>query len=98
MKKAKKIARYKIYFERSRTYLGYVQFMLILKIFLSDIGISSFGWMGICLVICTFFMFLIGWLDTYFGIRSRELEDNTYKNPFMTEMLDKIDKLLENQK
>jgi len=97
MKNAKRAAKYKIYFDRSRVYLSYFQLIMILKIFLSDIGIDSMGWTVICLLVCTALMFVIGWLDTYLGIRAREMENNTYVNPFMTEILTKLNKLLDDK-
>jgi len=93
MKLSKDIARIKIYFDRSRAYIGYIQLALIFKIFLETIGIGSnilfiggilIGYAGIL---------LLGYLDTRFGIRSREIENNSRHNPILMRML----KLLEDR-
>jgi len=83
----KRIARYKIYLDRSRTYAAYIQLLLLIKLVLSDVGIDStwmvLGGLGLCMCI---FMF-VGYLDTRLGIRSREMEDNGLKNPILMEIL-----------
>ena len=87
MKLAKRIAKYKIYLDRSRTYAAYIQLLLLLKLVLSDVGVYSV-WLvvgGLFLCMCLF-MF-VGYLDTRLGIRSREMEDNGLKNPILMEIL-----------
>lgn len=91
MKLSKKIAEYKIYFDRGRIYISYIQFILLLKIAFSDF-IKGYMYF-IALPGALLFMFGIGYLDTRFGIRKRELENNASQNPVLTEILKRIDEL-----
>ena len=93
MKRARKIAKYKIYLDRSRTYVGYIQLMLIIKLVLSDVGISSNIWLIGSLVTCVLLLGIIGYLDTKLGIRRREIENHSWNNPVLMEILDKLKKL-----
>ena len=88
MKLARRIAKYKIYLDRSRAYVGYVQLLLLLKLVLSDVGISSLWVLGGGLAACMAVFLLIGYLDTRLGIRSREMENNSLVNPVLKEILE----------
>lgn len=90
MKLAKKIARYKIYLDRSRTYAAYVQLLLLLKLVLSDVGVTPIWLLVGGLFACMVVFLIIGYLDTRLGIRSREMEDNSRKNPILMEIYNKI--------
>lgn len=97
MKLSKLIARNKIYLDRSRTYLSYFQLLMLFKLTLSDIGIRDNIWLIIGFAVSIVLMLVVGYLDTKFGIRSRELEDNSVKNPVLMEILNRI-KNIENDK
>ena len=90
MKLSKLIARNKIYLDRSRTYLSYIQLLMLFKLFLSDIGISNNIWLLIGFAVSVIGMLVIGYLDTKFGIRSREMEDNSFKNPVLMDILNRL--------
>ena len=90
MKLAKRIAKYKIYLDRSRGYAGYVQLLLLLKLTLSDMGINSLFVLGGGLAACMGIFLVVGYLDTRLGIRGRELENNSRHNPIFMEILNKI--------
>lgn len=85
----KKGIRFKIYFDRARMYFGYLQFIILLKLFLDSVNIKSNIWIYISLIVFVFFIF--GWLDTKYGLRKTEIEDNARQNPVLKEILDKID-------
>ena len=93
MKRARKIARYKIYFDRSRTYAGYLQLALIIKLFLSDVGIGSNVWLFVGLIACGVFLITVGYLDTRLGIRRREIENQSWHNPVLMEILERLKKI-----
>ena len=90
MKLAKRIAKYKIYLDRSRGYAGYVQLLLLLKLTLSDMGINSLFVLGGGLAACIAIFLLIGYFDTRFGIRSRELENHSRQCPVTMEILNTV--------
>lgn len=86
MTTSKNIARFKIYFDRARTYASYVQLLLLLKLVLSDMGITSNLILFIGLVASMLLFLIIGYIDTKLGIRRREMENNTIHNPILNEM------------
>lgn len=87
MKLSKLIAKYKIYLDRSRTYLSYVQLAMIMKLFFSDVNIDN-NWILLAgVVVCFLLLVLLGYLDTRFGIRAREMENNSMHNPVIKEIL-----------
>lgn len=86
MKYSKTIAKYKIFLDRSRMYLNYVQFTIMLKLLFSDINIESDFLFFVLLVAVLLLMIFIGYLDTLFGIRSREMENNSLTNPVLREI------------
>jgi len=106
MKLAKEIARIKIYFDRSRMYFSYMQFILILALFIQGYE-SDFVKEHLKLILIlaipvmiACFVF-IGWLDEKAGIRKREIENITKINPVITELmkrLENIEKILKNVK
>lgn len=96
MKLSKLIAINKIYLDRSRTYLSYIQLLMLFKLFLSDIGISNNLWLLIGFAVSVVGMLVIGYLDTRLGIRSRELENNSLRNPVLVDILKTL-KRIENE-
>jgi hypothetical protein len=96
MKLSKFVAQNKIYLDRSRTYLSYIQLLILFKLFLSDIGITDNFWLIIGFVVSIFIMLIVGYFDTKFGIRSREMENNSTKNPVLMDILKRI-KRIENE-
>jgi len=106
MKLAKEIARIKIYFDRSRMYFSYMQFILILALFVRDYE-SAFiqKYINLILLLAIPIMIVcfvfIGWVDEKAGIRKREIENITKINPVITEImkrLENIEKILKNVK
>jgi hypothetical protein len=69
---------------------------MLFKLFLSDIGISDNLWLVIGFFVSVVGMLVIGYLDTRLGIRSREMEDNSLKNPVLVEILESL-KRIENE-
>ena len=97
MKNIKRFAGVKIYLDRARTYLSYVQLVMVVKLFATDIGIESNYIIGIGLILCTVAFIVIGWLDTKLGIRKSEYENQSLQNPILVEILNKIKKIEETQ-
>ncbi|MDF1550032.1 MAG: hypothetical protein P1P88_19560 [Bacteroidales bacterium] len=108
------LIRWKIYFDRSRMYIGYIQFFLIGFVFLQSFKNNAFGdWIfkyaiisiPIALILFVFLSLLLGYMDTKLGFREEELRNLSKSNPIMMEMLEslkenkeKIDTIEENRR
>jgi hypothetical protein len=91
--------RWKVYFDRSRMYIGYIQFFLIGYVFLKDFQDKPWGELifkyaiisiPAGLVLFVFFSLLLGYIDTKLGFREEELRNLSKSNPVMVEMLNSI--------
>ena len=96
--------RWKIYFDRSRMYIGYIQFFLIAYVFLKDFKGGHLGGLifkyaiisvPIALILFVFFSLLLGYLDTKLGFREEELRNLSKSNPMMVEMLESLKEIKE---
>jgi len=98
----KTMIRWKVYIDRARMYIGYIQFLMIGFVFLEAyketiIGRLIFDNLLISIPIL-FFLFIgmslfIGRLDTVFGFREEELRNSSSSNPVMRELLSKLDEM-----
>jgi hypothetical protein len=106
------LIRWKIYFDRSRMYIGYIQFFLIGIVFLQSFKNKPWGELifkyalisiPIALVSFVFLSLLLGYLDSKLGFREEELRNLSKSNPVMMEMLAQLKeinaklKILENK-
>ena len=96
----KRIVRYKVYFDRSRMYIGYVQFIILLLVLFESYKETKFGVWFYDNVLWAFPVFLvlffsgsiiIGYLDKKF-IRPYEQEEVTSTNPWIMEILEEVKK------
>jgi len=96
--------RWKIYFDRSRMYIGYIQFFLIAFVFLKDFKGGHLGGLifkyaiisiPIALILFIFLSLLLGYMDTKLGFREEELRNLSKSNPMMVEMLDSLKEIKE---
>lgn len=101
------LIRWKIYFDRSRMYIGYIQFFLIGIVFLQSFKDQSWGEfifryaiiaIPIVLILFVFLSLLLGYLDTKLGFREEELRNLSKSNPVMVEMLDSLNEIKEKLK
>ena len=90
------LIRWKIYFDRSRMYIGYIQFFLIGIVALQSFKDESWGVflykyalisIPVLLILFVFLSLLLGYLDTKLGFREEELRNLSKSNPVMMEML-----------
>jgi hypothetical protein len=90
------LIRWKIYFDRSRMYIGYLQFFLIGIVFLQSFKNKPWGELifkyalisiPLALVLFIFLSLLLGYLDSKLGFREEELRNLSKSNPVMMEML-----------
>ena len=96
------LIRWKIYFDRSRMYLGYIQFFLIGIVFLQSFKDRSWGEfifnnaiisIPIAMVLFVLLSLILGYLDSKLGLREEELRNLSKSNPIMMEMLDQLKEL-----
>jgi hypothetical protein len=98
------LIRWKIYFDRSRMYIGYIQFFLIGIVFLQSFKDQEWGILlyeyaiisipALLLLFIVFSLFL-GYLDTKLGFREEELRNLSKSNPVMMEMLMSLNEIKE---
>ena len=95
MSKRRSVIRWKIYFDRSRMWLSYIQFFLIVIVFLKSFdGIDKivFGYayisIPVVLILFVILSLLLGYIDSRLGFRHEELRNTAMANPVMVEMLD----------
>lgn len=90
------LIRWKVYFDRSRMYIGYIQFFLVGVVFLQsfkDQRWSEFLFtyalvsIPVALILFLILSLLLGYLDTRLGLREEEMRNVSRSNPVMMEML-----------
>lgn len=103
----KNLIRWKVYIDRSRMYIGYIQFFLIGIVFLKEYketwwGEKVFDYalisIPISVVLFVLLSLILGYLDSKFGFREEEQRNLSRSNPITMEMfalLQKIDKRLD---
>ena len=78
------LIRWKIYFDRSRMYIGYIQFFLIGIVFLQSFKDKSWGELifknalisiPIALVLFVLLSLILGYLDSKLGLREEEFRN-----------------------
>lgn len=103
----KTLIRWKVYIDRARMYVGYVQFLMIGFVFLeaykdSSIGLLIFNnlfWsIPILFLLFIILSLILGRLDTVLGFREEELRNASTSNPIMREILSKMEELKEEVK
>ena len=98
----KKIIALKIYFDRARMYLGYINFFILnlvlinsfdnpeIKIFIQD---YKFLVVPILFIAYLLLLILIGYMDTKLGFRQEEMRNNASINPVMQELIRTVDEI-----
>lgn len=96
------LIRWKVYIDRARMYIGYIQFLMIGFVFLeaykeSSIGVLIFDNLAfsipILFLIFIVLSLIIGRLDTVLGLREEELRNSSSSNPVMREILSNIEEM-----
>lgn len=98
----KTLIRWKVYFDRSRMYIGYIQFFLIGVVFLKSFKDNAFGEfifkyalisIPIAFLVFILISLILGYLDSKLGFREEELRNLSKSNPVMMEMLAELKEL-----
>ena len=99
--------RWKVYLDRSKMYIGYINLFMMVTIFLGAIKNTQVGkflianvYIAIPILIILFIVFalILGYWDTKLGIRSEELRNLSSQNPVQMEMLKTIRDMKTEQK
>jgi len=92
----KTLIRWKIYIDRAKMYVGYIQFLMIAFVLLEAYKESSLGKLifdnmlisvPIIFLIFIILSLIIGRIDTLLGLREEELRNFSTSNPVMREIL-----------
>ena len=110
----KSLIRWKVYIDRSKMYMGYIQFLLIIFVTIESLGdnpIKDFVFTSpmvafpIILVLFFLFSLVIGYLDSRLGFREEEIRNHSKSNPVLmdiqkslTELNAKVAKMEQNSK
>lgn len=107
------LIRWKVYIDRSKMYIGYIQFLLIIFVFINSLDnnpVSQFvvekPYIAVPLVLILFVVcsLILGYLDSKLGFREEEIRNHARSNPVLRqiqtsldEVNSKIDKLEKSQ-
>ena len=100
----KTFIRWKVYIDRARMYIGYIQFLMIAFVLLEAYEDTTFGKLiydnllistPVIFIVFIIGSLIIGRIDTLLGFREEELRNSSTSNPVMRELLTKIDELTE---
>lgn len=98
------IIRWKVYFDRSRMYIGYIQFFLIGIVFLQSFKDKPWGEfifnysliaIPVALLLFILLSLILGYLDSKLGFREEELRNLSSSNPVLMEILSSLNELKE---
>lgn len=98
----KTLIRWKIYIDRAKMYVGYVQFLMIAFVLLEAYKESSIGQLifnnmviSIPVIFLVFIVLslLVGRIDTLLGLREEELRNASSSNPIMREILKNMEQI-----
>jgi hypothetical protein len=98
----KSIIRWKVYFDRSRMYIGYIQFFLIGIVFLESFkdrpwGEFIFRYALIAIPLALFLFILLslvlGYFDSRLGLREEELRNLSSSNPVLMEIMHSLNEI-----
>ncbi|WP_439184475.1 hypothetical protein [Carboxylicivirga taeanensis] len=98
----KSLIRWKIYIDRARMYVGYIQFLMIGFVFLESYKETNWGRLvfenlsySIPVLFGLFIVLhlVLGRVDTLLGLREEEMRNAATSNPVMRELLAKVNEL-----
>ncbi|WKN41550.1 hypothetical protein [Tunicatimonas pelagia] len=89
------LIRWKVYIDRARMYIGYIQFFMIGVVFMEAFRDEPFGqlifqyiYISIPILFVLFIVgsIIIGYLDSRFGLREEELRNLSSSNPVLRDI------------
>ena len=96
----KSLIRWKIYIDRAKMYVGYVQFLMIAFVLLEAYKETYLGQLifnnmliSVPIIFMVFILasLILGRIDTLLGLREEELRNSSTSNPVMREILKKLE-------
>jgi len=100
------LIRWKVYLDRSKMYISYINLFMMVTIFLEAIKNTTIGKffmahvyvaIPVLIIIFIFFALLLGYWDSKYGIRSEEMRNLTSQNPIQMEILELVRDIKKNQ-
>ncbi len=97
--KKEKLIALKIYFDRAKMYLGYINFFMLNIVLINSIDNTAFKAyiqeykliiVPVMFVIYMSGLIFIGFLDTKLGLRREEMRNNAMMNPVITDLLNTV--------
>lgn len=91
--------RWKIYIDRARMYIGYIQFFMIGIVFFESFRDKALGrlvyeymYISIPILFLLFLLFslVLGYLDTRLGFKEEEQRNMSHSNPILMEILQSV--------
>lgn len=98
----KKLIRWKVYIDRSRMYIGYIQFFLIIYVFIRSLGNNPFTEyvfshslvaLPVLLFLFILLSLVIGYIDSRLGLREEEIRNFSKSNPVLMDILKSLKEL-----
>jgi hypothetical protein len=98
----KTLIRWKIYIDRAKMYVGYIQFLMIAFVLLEAYKESSIGqlifnnmfiFIPIIFLIFIILSLIVGRIDTLLGLREEELRNASSSNPIMRDILKNMEEI-----
>ncbi len=102
----KTAVRWKIYLDRAKMYLNYINFVMIVFVFLNSINDSRIRevldenkivFYPLVMVLFISLSLVLGFFDTKLGLRKEEMRNNSTENPVMMEVLNHLKEIKSNQ-
>ena len=100
----KTLIRWKVYIDRSKMYIGYVQFLLIIFVFIRSLGdnpltdfVFTSPMIAVPIILTTFILvsLVLGYLDSRLGLREEEIRNHSRSNPVLMDIQKSIAELNE---
>lgn len=92
----------KIYLDRARMYLGYINFFMLNLVLINSLDnpalkgfIEEHKWLLVpaLFVVFTLLLIFIGYLDTRLGLRQEEMRNNSMNNPVLMDLVNSVNEI-----
>ena len=96
------LIRWKVYFDRSRMYIGYIQFFLVGVLTVQSFQDQPWGKfifkyalisLPLLFILFVLFSLVLGFLDSKLGFRQEEMRNMSRSNPIMMEMSETLQEI-----
>ncbi len=96
------LIRWKVYIDRSKMYIGYIQFLLIIFVFINSLDnnpVSQFvleePLIAVPLILALFVLcsLILGYMDSKLGFREEEIRNHSRSNPVLRKLQTSLDEL-----